>query len=172
MRAYEKIYAASWKIPEPYPDFVSGLCRICAEGGWLRLGVVYVDDQPAAAQIWIVSAGIAAIYKLAYDERFAKLSPGTLLTAKLMEYVIDVDQVREIDYLTGDDAYKKDWMSNRRERRGIVAYNLRTPKGLIAALRHLGGRAAKRLIVSARLWRRSASSKIDGWVRGVSSSGA
>ena len=127
LRAYEQIYAASWKIPEPYPEFIRGLCRTCAESGWLRLGVVYIDDQPAAAQIWIVNDGIANIYKLAYDERFAKLSLGSILSAHLMEHVIDVDKVHEVDYLTGDDAYKKDWMSDRRERWGIVAFNLRTP---------------------------------------------
>lgn len=150
MRAYEQIYASSWKIPEPFPGFIRGLCRACADSGWLRLAVAYVDDQPAAAQIWIVVGGIANIYKLAYDERFAKLSLGTVLTAHLMEHVIDVDKVHEVDYLTGDDAYKKDWMSHRRERWGIVAFNLRTPNGLLAAARHLGARAARRVLDAVR----------------------
>ena len=34
----------------------------------------------------------------------------------LMEYVIDTDKVDEIDFLTGNDRYKQDWMSERRER--------------------------------------------------------
>jgi len=143
LSAYERAYAASWKVAEPYPEFIRGLCRACAESGWLRLGVVYVDDQPAAAQIWIVNAGVATIYKLAYDERYARLSAGSILTAHLMEHVLDVDKVHEVDYLTGDEPYKKDWMSDRRERWGIVAFNLRTPKGLLAASRHLGSRAAR-----------------------------
>ena len=143
LRAYKQVYGASWKTSEPYPEFIPGLCRTCAEAGWLRLGVVYIDDRPAAAQIWIVNSGIAAIYKLAYDEHFAKISAGSILTAHLMEHVIDVDKVHEVDYLTGDDAYKRDWMSHRRERRGIVAFNLRTPHGLLAASRHLGARAAR-----------------------------
>jgi hypothetical protein len=63
-----------------------------------------------------------------------------------MEHVIDVDKVHEVDYLTCDDAYKKDWMSDRRERWSIVAFNLRTPHGQLAASRHLGGRAARRVI--------------------------
>lgn len=150
LRAYEQIYAVSWKIPEPYPHFISGLCRTCASLGWLRLGVVYVDDQPIAAQIWIIHAGIAAIYKLAYDERFAKLSAGSILTAHLMQRAIDIDKVHEVDYLTGDDAYKRDWMSDRRERWGIVAFNLRTPLGLLAAGRHFGARAAKRALGAVR----------------------
>jgi Acetyltransferase (GNAT) domain len=150
LRAYEQIYAVSWKVPEPYPHFISGLCRTCAASGSLRLGIVYLDDQPVAAQIWIVHAGIAAIYKLAYDERFAKLSAGSILTAHLMQHAIDIDKVHEVDYLTGDDAYKKDWMSDRRERWGIAAFNLRTPLGMLAAAWHFGARAAKRALGAVR----------------------
>ena len=152
--AYERIYASSWKVPEPYPEFVRGLCRIGAENGWLRLGVAYIGEEPAAAQIWIVCDGIANIYKLAYDERFAKLSLGSLLTAQLMELAIDEDKVKEIDYLTGDDPYKRDWMSDRRERWGIMAFNRRTPRGLLAAARHFGARRVKKALAR---WRSSHS---------------
>ena len=148
IQAYTKVYFASWKKPEPYTEFTPGLIRTCAEMGVLRLGLVHVDGEPAAAQVWIVHGGTALIYKLAYDERFADLSVGTILTATLMQHVLDVDKVDEVDYLSGDDEYKKDWMSHRRERWGILAMNPRTPHGALAIVRHLGGRAAKR----AALW--------------------
>ncbi len=158
--AYEKIYLASWKNREPYPQFVPGLIRACANQGSLRFGLVHVHGEPAAAQIWIVHNGAALIYKLAYDERFAELSPGTILTAHLMEHVLDVDRVREVDYLTGDDKYKRDWMSHRRERWGILAINPRTVRGALAIARHIGGRAVKRSLKSltSRLRRASAQS--------------
>lgn len=136
---YQAVYAASWKSAEPAPDFMPGLMRLCAARGWLRLGLASVDGEPAAAQLWIVCAGVASIYKLAYDERCASLSIGSLLTERLMRHVIDVDRVAEVDYLTGDDAYKRDWMSHSRERCGIVAFNLRSTRGLAAAAMHLGG---------------------------------
>ncbi len=140
--AYQKVYHSSWKIREPHPDFMPGLISLCAERGWLRLGLAYLDEEPIAAQLWIVKDGIAAIYKLAYDEKFSKLSAGSLLTAKLMEHVIDVDHVSEVDYLTGDDDYKKDWMSDRRERWGIIAYNRHTPRGVcMGALSRVSGYA-------------------------------
>ncbi len=145
LAAYEKVYLSSWKVPEPHPQFMPGLIHICAEQGWLRLGVAYVEAEPVAAQVWIVHEGIAAIYKLAYDEKYAKLSAGSILTSKLMEYVIDVDKVHEVDYLTGDDGYKKDWMSHRRERWGIVAFNLRTVSGLTYGVSHLGWGVIKKM---------------------------
>src|SRR5437660_3541074 len=41
IRAYEAVYGASWKKPEPFPTFVPALMRTCAEMGSLRLGIVY-----------------------------------------------------------------------------------------------------------------------------------
>lgn len=142
---YQSVYLASWKKPEPYPDFMPGLIRLCAELGKLRLGVVRIDGQPVAAQVWIVHHGVAAIYKLAYDARVAALSVGSVLTAALMEHVIDIDRVHQVDYLMGDDRYKQDWMSHRRERWGLMAFNLSTLDGLSGYARHVGGRLFRRL---------------------------
>jgi hypothetical protein len=129
LHAYEVVYSRSWKRPEPYPDFVPGWARICARNGWLRLGIAYVDDQPAAAQFWFTIGRRAYIFKLAYDESFASASAGSVLTAMLVQHSLDVDRVVEIDYLTGDDEYKKSWMNHRRERYGLIACNPRTARG-------------------------------------------
>jgi hypothetical protein len=141
---YERVYNASWKNPEPYPQFIPGLIRTAASEGWLRMGLVYVGGEPAAAQIWLVHAGVASIYKIAYDERFAKFSLGTVLTARLMQHVIDIDKVGVVDYLSGDDAYKSQWMSHRRERMGILAMNMRSLRGVGQIFRHVVGKGAKR----------------------------
>lgn len=160
--AYNQVYSASWKVPEPYPEFIPSMIRMCGEQRTLRLGLAYVDGQPAASQVWIVHSGIASIYKIAYDQKFRDLSIGTYLTTKLMEYVMDVDRVNEVDYLTGDDNYKKDWMSKRRERWGILALNPRTPRGAIAIARHVGGRSAKRAALSLMdRFRTSAKKPVD-----------
>jgi CelD/BcsL family acetyltransferase involved in cellulose biosynthesis len=143
--AYEKVYAASWKQPEPFQDFMPGLIRSCAEKGVLRLGVARLNGEPVAAQAWIVAHGRAEIYKVAYDEVFKQYSPGTLVTALLIEHVMEVDHVTEIDYLIGDDPYKKIWMSERRERWGIVAYNLRSISGLSGFALEALRRTAKHL---------------------------
>ena len=144
--AYQKVYRSSWKTDEPYPGFMPGLIRLCAGRGWLRLGLAYLEDQPVAAQFWIVKDGIASIYKLAYDEKFSRLSAGTILTASLMEHVIDVDRVREVDYLAGDEDYKKDWMTHRRERWGLYGCNMRTPRGMGAGMLNRMSGYAKRIV--------------------------
>jgi len=143
---YETVYAKSWKTVEPYPDFIRAVCRVWARLGSLRLGVAYVGEQPAAAQIWVVQGRLACIFKLAYDEQLARLSLGSVLTARLMEDVIDRDRVEQIDYLTGDDAYKRDWMSQRRERWGIRAINLATLRGVAMAAVLVSKRSVRAMI--------------------------
>jgi CelD/BcsL family acetyltransferase involved in cellulose biosynthesis len=137
LHAYERVYATSWKVPEPFPAFMPGLIRACAERGWLRLGVAWLKERPIAAQVWIVANNKASIYKLAYDESEKAYAPGTLLTALMMQRAIDQDKVTEIDYLIGDDPYKKNWMSNRRERWGLVGYSPTTLSGLLGLVRQL-----------------------------------
>lgn len=136
---YERIYASSWKHAEPHPEFVPSIVRHLGERGWMRLGWVRLEGEPIAAQIWVVKDGIASIFKLAYDERHAQLSAGSVLTAHLMRHAIDADRVRIVDYLTGDDAYKREWMSHRRERVGVRAYLRASARGRLA----LAARAAR-----------------------------
>ncbi len=142
--AFVQVYAQSWKTPEPHPQFIPQLARTAAAQGWLRLGVLELEGQAIAAQLWLVKDGKASIYKLAYVEGFERYSAGSVLTHALMQHVIDVDHVQEVDYLTGDEAYKRDWMSHRRERRGIVAFDFRTLRGLAAAGKHGIGKWLKR----------------------------
>ncbi len=141
--AFVSVYSASWKKPEPYPEFIPGLIRLLAAGGQLRLGIARLHGQPIAAQLWAVHAGRAAIIKLAHREDSTEYAAGTLLTAHLMEHVIAVDRVREVNYLMGDDAYKRNWMSQRRERWGIVAYNPKSPLGMFLLLRETLARMIK-----------------------------
>jgi hypothetical protein len=144
IRDYEAIYNSSWRDSEAYPSFIRGLILTAAQHDWLRLGILYVDDEPAAAQIWITHAGVASIYKLCYAEKFEKWSVGSILTAHLLEIALDGEKVHEVDYLTGDDTYKAEWMSDRRERWGIMAFNPKTAWGRAGMVRHIGGRRLKR----------------------------
>jgi len=129
MPDYYAAYSASWKANEQYVDFVDGLAAGFSRPGWTRLAVLYIKGKPAAAQLWFVLHGKANIFRLAYDEAWKAYSPGSILTGFLMEYVIDTDRVEEIDFLTGNDAYKPDWMSERRERFALSCVKNVKPTG-------------------------------------------
>ena len=146
LAAYQQVYGKSWKVPEPFVDFVPEMVRAMCRRGWLRLGVVYLGEVPIASQLWFVKSGVAYIFKLAYDEQHQSLSAGSVLTATLMGHAMDVDRVEVVDYLTGDDAYKKDWMTERRERIGLRAYNRRSLRGAVGAIREFAAPRIKRLL--------------------------
>ena len=139
MDAWDAIYSRSWKQPEPYPDFVRGWARRCARRGWLRLGIASLEGKAIAAQFWFTVDRRAYIFKLAYDEEYSKWSAGTVLTAHMFRHALESDRVVEIDYLTGDDPYKSAWMTHRRERVGLLACNLGSPRGAWAAAREMAG---------------------------------
>jgi CelD/BcsL family acetyltransferase involved in cellulose biosynthesis len=82
-----------------------------------------------------VEGGTAFIHKLAYVEAAKPLSPGTSLSAALFETVIDHDRVSHIDFGTGDDPYKRDWMDQQRPRWRLVAMDPRRPGQWPAILR-------------------------------------
>lgn len=134
VQAYETVYRASWKPQEPHPGFMPGLVALAARRGWLRLGLAWLNGRPLAAHLWLVHGGRAEIYKLAYAEDAAAWSLGTLLGQHLMAHVIGHDRVHEVDYLIGDDDYKRLWMGQRRARWCLDVFNPRTARGALFAL--------------------------------------
>ena len=117
---YEAIYAESWKPEEGSPDFLRAFAKSEGEAGRLRLGIARAADDPEgpaiAAQMWTVEGGTAFIHKLAHRESARPLSPGSILSAALLRHVIEVDRVALVDFGTGDDPYKRDWMEQVRPR--------------------------------------------------------
>lgn len=107
---YGQVYAASWKPAEGSPAFLRRFAETEGAAGTLRLGIATLDGRPVAAQLWTVENGVAYIHKLAHDETAKAHSPGTLLSHALFAHAIDRDGVQTIDFGTGDDAYKRDWM--------------------------------------------------------------
>lgn len=113
---YEAIYAASWKPAEDHPAMLRAFAQGEGAAGRLRLGVARVDGLAVAAQCWTVENSIAYIHKLAHLENYKHLSAGTTLSAALFAHVIDSDRVSLVDFGTGDQSYKADWMEATRPR--------------------------------------------------------
>jgi Acetyltransferase (GNAT) domain len=127
---FASIYAKSWRSSESHPEFVSAWMKSCSDRGWLRLGIAWHKGIAVAMQFWFTIDKKAFIYKMAYDDSYGDLSAGTVLSGELFRYALDVDKVDEVDYLSGDDPYKKTWVTHRRDLIGIEAFNIRTLNGL------------------------------------------
>ena len=124
MDIYYDLYAKSWQKSESVgPIFHRDFAKIAAKNGWLRLGFLFLDGIPMACQFWLCANRYAYIMKLFYDQEYTKYAPGKILTVEMMKYVIDFDKTTTVDYLHGDQSYKKDWTPKRRERKQILIYN-------------------------------------------------
>lgn len=108
---YWQVYNNSWKIPEPDTYFVNWVINHHANCNKLFMGFFYIDNQPAATQIWLVNDDSYHIFKLAQDKKYDALSPGTLLTEYMIRAATNTKNI-EINFLLGDDEYKKLWMDN------------------------------------------------------------
>jgi hypothetical protein len=160
---YALVDLQSWRDPETYPDWLAELLEAAAGAGVLRLGLLYVDDEPAAAQIWIVSAGRATMWRARFARKFAILSVGPVLTFEMIRHALQSEELREIEFGPSDETARREWLGRSRERVGFVVFNLRTFKGWLAGIRHIGGhvanfvlrplRAARRWVAGARLSR-------------------
>ncbi|MBF0383643.1 MAG: GNAT family N-acetyltransferase [Magnetococcales bacterium] len=139
---YHRVFRYSWQGTEHYSGLIPGLIKRMAECGWLRLAILYTDKNPIAAQLWFVAHKKANIFRLAYDKSWKNYSPGSILTKYLMEYVIDIDKVEEIDFLTGNDPYKKNWMSKCQKRWVLGCGGIPKPQSsvsrFIAPIKRLG----------------------------------
>ena len=144
--AYEAVYAQSWKPDEGSPAFLRRFAEEEGAADRLRLGLAFDDGTPVAAQLWTVEHGTAFIHKLAHTQAATPLSPGTTLSAALFERVIDVDGVGIIDFGTGDDPYKRDWMEEVRARYRLDLFDPLSPRAWPHLLR-----AKARRLVSPRL---------------------
>ena len=125
---YQSVYAHSWKPPEERADLLEAFARAESEAGHFRLGIARAEGRAVAAQFWTVEGGTAYIHKLAHLDEAAPLSAGTVLSAAMFERAIDRDRVAQIDFGTGSDAYKRDWMERVRTRFRLTAYDWRSPR--------------------------------------------
>ncbi|RED15674.1 GNAT family N-acetyltransferase [Parasphingopyxis lamellibrachiae] len=133
---YKAIYAQSWKPDEGSWDFMREFAEHEGEAGTLRLGVAYKEGEPVAAQLWHVENGHATIHKLAYTENSKSYSPGSILSEAMFRHVIERDAPAVIDYGTGSEPYKADWMDAPRPLYRLQLYNPRRPAAWLSLLRH------------------------------------
>lgn len=134
-RDYVAVYDQSWKSGEPDYAFLRQLAQRESAAGTLRLGFARAHGRAVATQFWTVENGVALIHKLAHIADADAGSPGTLLSHAMFRAAIDEDHAARIDYGTGDNAYKTQWMEARRQLLRIDCFNPRFASAWLPAAR-------------------------------------
>lgn len=144
--AYKLIYQQSWKNDEFSYNFIEQVCKSALAENKLRFGLLWVNEEPAAAQLWFLqstnvddntSMKTASIFKLAYSPKYQEFSVGSLLSLALSEQVITKDKVTSIEFGMGSERYKQDWLTSKRTRQVLQVFNHQTIYGKLAIVRQL-----------------------------------
>lgn len=150
--AVRRVIAATPQQGQPEPlQHLQGIMRVAAELGGLRLGLLFLDDQPVNVQFWVVTRGVARCLRFWSGTEQRAFPLDDMLTQFMALYLIDADHVSELDFGSVRADFAADWAPAARQRIGVVAFNRRTWRGLRGAARHIGVGLVKSL--PKRLWR-------------------
>jgi len=143
---YCAIYASSWKNAEPWPEMIRAMAQEAAVRGALRLGFAYRKDdgRPVATQLWTKEGDTACIHKIAHDSSEDASSPGTLLSHHMFAHMIDAEKIAHIDYGTGGNSYKRDWMEHERPMLRLDCFDPRRASLWLPALKTRISRLVRR----------------------------
>jgi len=124
--------------------FYDDVSRLALERGWLRLFVLRLDGQPAAALHGYRYGDTFSFYQAGFEPDFARYSVGLVTMGLTIKSAID-DGAGEYDLLHGDEAYKSLWA---RQTRDLVRIELFPPS--------LRGRLSRLALSASRTGRRAA----------------
>lgn len=144
------IDAASWKAdrgtalfgPPPLRAFLLDVVARLHARGWIDLHVLRLDGRPVAHELCFDLAGRVFSYNSGYRRDLARCSPGTALTAHVLEQACARGRI-EYDLLRGDEAYKARWGDKQRSEVELVFAAARPRARVLAAGLALRARARR-----------------------------
>lgn len=148
---FQIILKLSWKKNQ-HLDFVSEVFRNAAQTQKLRMGILYFNEEPVAAEVGVLSGGRATMIQTVYDNNLKKYSVGSIVTKLVIEHLLNIDKVAEIDFGRDDQYYKKLWLAERRERWAIVAFNPFCQRAIPLMIAFWGRVLIDRMAEWARPW--------------------
>lgn len=106
--------------------FYSRLAALCADRGWLRLSLLYLDGRPAAHCFGVVHGNEFLALKTSFDRELASLSPGLALMLCVSEQAFR-DGLAAVDLLGDPDRWKTEMANEQRPHVDLCVF----PRGLV-----------------------------------------
>ncbi len=104
----------SLRSDSSYVAFFRLVVKQMEEQGWLRWAFLDIDGKTVAGQFMVQSGTTLYVVKIGYDESFSKLSPGTALFGRTIEWAFKSGQIEEINFISGY-SWMKDWKVQMRD---------------------------------------------------------
>jgi CelD/BcsL family acetyltransferase involved in cellulose biosynthesis len=117
----------------PKRAFFEEVVQRFSRRGWLRLGVLELKGELAAFRLAFRYAGKHIDYFTGFHRDYAKVSPGAVLLAQVMEDCFR-DRLREVDFLRGAEPWKAVWTDERRRNVRLRVYRSGPGRPLVRLL--------------------------------------
>lgn len=131
----------------PLDRFHLDFAAAALERGWLRLWLLRVDGEPAAAWYGFRYAGADAFYQSGRDPEADRLQVGAVIMGHTVRLAFE-DGLDEYRFLRGDEPYKRRWTDDDRPVRTVVAPVGRITRPVVAVAAAAAG--SPRLKAAAR----------------------
>jgi CelD/BcsL family acetyltransferase involved in cellulose biosynthesis len=92
-------------MDHPMEVFFRDLGQALAKAGLAALGMLWLEDRPAAALFCLEQSGVVSLYNSGFDPEARAMSPGVVLFARTIEDAI-TRGFRRYDFLRGEEPYK------------------------------------------------------------------
>ena len=89
--------------------FTRALLKNAAQNGWLRIHIMFINDEPCAYEVWVRYGKAYHGHGIGFDPKWQKWRIGTVLFQKTLESVCDDPDVERIDFGFGDADYKRSY---------------------------------------------------------------
>ena len=123
-----RVEALSWKDPQQASlpasgasDFYREVARRASERGWMRIYLLYLDSMPIAHVYGVAYRGQLMAMKTAYDEAYARLAPGIVLFARILEQA-RAEGIEELDFMGVASRWKREFATGTTHDVGICLY--------------------------------------------------
>ena len=117
-----KTEAGSARLGDPIArKFFTEALEKFSSNNWLELWFLLLNQEPIAYSINFAYNNKIYNYNVAYKTEYRNLYPGKALTVRTLENAFNRD-MKEYDFLRGDEDYKSDWASDKRDLYYIAVY--------------------------------------------------
>jgi CelD/BcsL family acetyltransferase involved in cellulose biosynthesis len=128
MDALVRLHQARWQMKdEPGSFALPGVERLLRQAardalaeGRLRLWTLRLNGEIAAVQLAFLDNGTAHCFQVGFDPAYARDSVGKVMLMLCIKDCIEDPQVREYDFMGGDQPYKECWAKATRENLRMV----------------------------------------------------